>query len=54
MGTVDATIETRRIRKELVQDGADPFWVAAEALQTIERLKRQLAELRRGYRHPNA
>lgn len=54
MGTVDATIETRRIRKELVEDGADPFWIAAEALQTIDRLKRQLAELQRGYDHTNA
>ena len=47
-------IETRRIRKELLEDGADPFWIAAEALQTIDRLKRQLAELQRGYDHTNA
>ena len=50
MGSVDNTIETRRIRRELIDDGADPFWVAAEALQTIDRLKRLLAEYKRQYR----
>jgi len=50
MGDVDATIETRRIRRELIDDGADPFWVAAEALQTIDRLKRLLAEYKAKYR----
>ena len=49
MGDVDTTIETRRIRRELISDGADPFWVAAEALQTIDRLKRLLAEYRGKY-----
>jgi|MDSW01.3.fsa_nt_gb hypothetical protein len=49
MGDVDTTIETRRIKRELMDDGADPFWVAAEALQTVERLKRLLAEYKREY-----
>ena len=39
MGNVDTTIETRRLRRELINDGADPF-VAAEALQTVDRLQR--------------
>ena len=39
MAEVDCTIQTRRIKRELIQDGADPYLVAAEALQTIERLK---------------
>lgn len=50
MGNVDATIQTRRLRRELVRDGADPYWVAAEALQTVERLKRLLAEYQKTYR----
>ena len=49
MGDVDTTIETRRLRRELIEDGADPFWVAAEALQTVERLKRLLAVYKRKY-----
>lgn len=48
MGNVDTTIETRRIRRELIDDGADPFWIAAEALQTIDRLQRVLAEYKQG------
>ena len=52
MGNVDASIETRRIRRELVADGADPYWVAAEALQTIDRLRDLLAEYRAEYNRP--
>ena len=48
MGDVDTTIETRRLRRELIDDGADPFWVAAEALQTVNRLQRLLAEYKQG------
>ena len=48
MGDVDTTIQIRRIRRELIDDGADPFWVAAEALQTVDRLQRLLAEYKRG------
>ncbi|MGB0874935.1 MAG: hypothetical protein ACPGSE_06915, partial [Synechococcus sp.] len=49
MPNVDATIETRRLRRELVADGADPYWVAAEALQTIDRLRNLLAEYQAQY-----
>ena len=52
MGNVDASIDTRRIRRELVADGADPYWVAAEALQTIERLRNLLAQYRAEYNRP--
>lgn len=37
--------EVREIRKQLMQDGADPFEVAALALVQAERLQRQLALL---------
>ena len=50
MAEVDCTIETRRLKRELVESGADPFWVAAEALQTIERLKLLIAQSQREYR----
>ena len=50
MAEVDATIELRRIRRELARDGADPYWVAAEALQQVERLKRLLEEYKRPHR----
>ena len=50
MAEVDCTIETRRLKRELVESGADPFWVAAEALQTIERLKFLIAQYQREYR----
>ena len=50
MAEVDCTIETRRIKRELIEDGADPYWVAAEALQTIERLKFLIAQYQREYR----
>ena len=50
MADVDCTIETRRLKRELVESGADPFWVAAEALQTIERLKLLIAQYQRQYR----
>ena len=50
MAEVDCTIETRRLKRELVESGADPFWVAAEALQTIERLKMLIAQYQREYR----
>ena len=49
MAEVDCTIETRRLKRELVESGADPFWVAAEALQTIERLKLLIAQYQRSY-----
>lgn len=52
MPNVDATIETRRLRRELVADGADPYWVAAEALQTIDRLRNLLAEYQAQYNKP--
>ena len=48
MGNVDTTIETRRLRRELINDGADPFLIAAEALQTVGRLQRLLAEYKQG------
>ena len=50
MPEVGCTIETRRLKRELVESGADPFWVAAEALQTIERLKFLIAQYQRKYR----
>ena len=50
MAEVDCTIETRRIKRELIEDGAGPYWVAAEALQTIERLKFLIAQYQRKYR----
>lgn len=34
--------EVREIKKQLIQDGADPFEVAALALMQAERLQRQL------------
>ena len=49
MPEVDCTIDTRRIKRELIEDGADPYWVAAEALQTIERLKYLLSQYQRQY-----
>lgn len=49
MGDVDATIEIRRLRRELLKDGADPFWVAADAIQTAERLRRLLVKYEREY-----
>ena len=48
MGDVNTTIEIRRLRRELIDDGADPFWIAAEALQTVNRLQRLLAEYKQG------
>lgn len=48
MGNVDTTIELRRLRRELITDGADPFLIAAEALQTVNRLQRLLAEYKQG------
>ena len=48
MGNVDTTIETRRLRREIINDGADPFLIAAEALQTVDRLQRLLAEYKQG------
>jgi len=50
MAEVDCTIETRRLKRELVESGADPFWVAAEALQTVERLKYLLSRYQSSYR----
>jgi len=50
MAEVDCTIQTRRLKRELIQDGADPYLVAAEALQTIERLKYLLSQYQRQYR----
>ena len=50
MPEVDCTIDTRRIKRELIQDGADPYLVAAEAIQTIERLKFLIAQYQRQYR----
>ena len=50
MPEVDCTIDTRRLKRELIQDGADPYLVAAEALQTIERLKYLLSKYQRQYR----
>lgn len=36
--------EVREIRKRLVESGADPFEVAAMALQQVERYRRLLAQ----------
>ena len=50
MAEVDCTIQTRRLKRELIQDGADPYLIAAEALQTIERLKYLLSRYQSSYR----
>ena len=39
--------EVRELRKQLAETGADPYRVAAEALVTVERLQRLLAEYQR-------
>lgn len=38
--------EVRNLRRLLAETGADPYQVAAEALLTVERLQRLLAEFR--------
>ena len=35
MGNVDTTIELRRLRRELIEDGADPVWISAELRHAI-------------------
>ena len=43
---VDRTLEIRRLRKMLAQDGADPFLVAATALETVGRYAKTIEQLR--------
>ena len=47
MGNVDTTIKARRLRRELINDGADPFLIAAEALEAVDRLRRLLVNTSR-------
>ena len=42
---VDRTIEIRRLRKMLAEDGADPFLVAAIALETVGRYAKTIEHL---------
>ena len=43
---IDRSIEIRRLRKMLAEDGADPFLVAAIALETVGRYGKKIEELR--------
>lgn len=42
--------EVRNLRRRLAESGADPYQVAAEALATVERLQRLLAEFQTTYK----
>ena len=42
--------EVRNLRRSLAESGADPYQVAAEALATVERLQRLLAEFQAPYK----
>ena len=42
--------EVRNLRRRLAESGADPYQVAAEALATVERLQRLLAEFQAPYK----
>tara|TARA_B100001063_G_scaffold37257_1_gene30826 strand:+ start:217 stop:408 length:192 start_codon:yes stop_codon:yes gene_type:complete len=49
MVTVDRSLPTRRIRRELILSGADPYLVAAAALDACDRLQAELKEYRKLY-----
>jgi len=49
MVTVDRSLPTRRIRRELIMSGADPYLVAAAALDACDRLQAELKEYRKLY-----
>lgn len=42
---IDRSIEIRRLRKMLAEDGADPFLVAAIALETVGRYGKKIQQL---------
>ena len=43
---VDRSLEIRRLRKRLAEDGVDPFLVAAQALESVDRLQQLLDQCR--------
>lgn len=43
--TTAQLLEIKKIRRELVETGADPFEVAAQAIEQASRYKRQLEDL---------